>query len=240
MSRSLLLFLMLLIGLLLAAELMASDQKSTPSPGWGGHGMAVFGGHEALYASHLPMFHAPHDAQVVLRFHLRDSAVDSALRAALVAHPELWTLDPEAFDLYRIAPDHPQPLRAFNARFVQGHFERGGRARFAAQAVVIDKVIIFRRLDDAPRTHSAGRYRMIGAGVEHFLVKEIDRRPDFDVIVALTSLRSRHQSKRPVITLATDSLEMPKSATLDAALRDQAGPAFTVDRVLYFETADLQ
>lgn len=49
----------------------------------GGHGMAVFGGREGLYASHLPMFHAPHDTQLLLRFHLADAAADRALRERL-------------------------------------------------------------------------------------------------------------------------------------------------------------
>ena len=51
--------------LVLAAGLPAISHAETPV---GGHGMAVFGGREGLYASHLPMFHTPHDSQILLRF----------------------------------------------------------------------------------------------------------------------------------------------------------------------------
>ena len=49
----------------------------------GQHGMALFGGKEGLYASHLPLFHAPHDHQVILRVHVADPTTDAALRVAL-------------------------------------------------------------------------------------------------------------------------------------------------------------
>jgi len=153
----------------------------------GGHGMAVFGGRQGLYASHLPMFHAPHDSQVVLRFHLADVAADQALRETLAREPRLWTFDPERFDLLRFAPGHARPLREFRARFFEGHFERGGRPQPADQRVVVDEVLWFRRLDATPREAAVGRYRLIGRRGEWFAFKAIDRRPDFDHIVRLQS-----------------------------------------------------
>jgi hypothetical protein len=153
----------------------------------GGHGMAVFGGREGLYASHLPMFHAPHDSQLVLRFHLADAGADQALRETLAREPRLWTFDPETFDLLRLAPGHAQPLRAFKARFFDGHFERGGKPQPAEQRVVVDEVLLFRRLDPTMRDAAVGRYRLVGQGEEWFAFKEIDRRPDFDHIVRLNS-----------------------------------------------------
>jgi hypothetical protein len=151
----------------------------------GGHGMAVFGGREGLYASHLPMFHSPHDSQVLLRFHLADAAADRALREALAREPRLWTFDPETFDLLRFSPGHEKPLREFKARFFEGHFERGGKPQAADQRVVVDEVLLFRRLSPALREAPTGRYRLIGTGRERFAVKIIDRRPDFDHIVRL-------------------------------------------------------
>jgi hypothetical protein len=151
----------------------------------GGHGMAVFGGREGVYASHLPMFHAPHDSQVLLRFHLVDAAADRALRESLAREPRLWTFDPEAFDLLRFTPGHARPLREFRARFFDGHFERGGKPQADEQRVVVDEVLLFRRLGAVPREAATGRYRLVGKDREWFAVKTIDRRPDFDHIVRL-------------------------------------------------------
>jgi hypothetical protein len=194
----------------------------------GGHGMAVFGGREGLYASHLPMFHAPHDSQVVLCFHVADAAADRALRETLATAPRLWTLDPERFDLLRLAPGHAQPLREFKARFFEGHFERGGRPQAGEQRVVVDEVLLFRRLSTTRRGAATGRYRLIGKGDEWFAFKTIDRRPDFDHIVKLASPQVRGEAE-----VALKGLAKPD----DALQRAFKARGLTE---LYFETGDLR
>ncbi len=208
--------------------------------GWGSHGMAVFGGHEGLYASHLPMFHAPHDTQVIIRFHLQDPAVDAQLRHALAQKPELWTLDPEEFDLLRLAPGHTEPLKQFTARFVQGHFERGGKERFTGQTAIIDEVILFRRLSATERKLTDGRYHVIGKGREHFLIKEIDRRPDFDLIVALKPNAKFMQTLPDIVLLPNDALNAPTATAWRHALQIQNAARVSFSKTLYFETEDLK
>jgi len=192
----------------------------------GGHGMAVFGGREGLYASHLPMFHAPHDSQIVLRFHLADVAAERRLREELAARPRLWTLDPETFDLLRLGPGHAQPLREFKARFFEGHFERGGRPQPGEQRVVVDEVLLFRRLSPAAREAATGRYRLIGRGSEWFAFKLIDRRPDFDHIVKLEA-----PTQRGEVEVGLQGLVRP-----DPRRAFQAQAATEI----YFETGDLR
>ncbi len=232
----------------------AAAQAVAKPAGYGSHGMAVFGGRDGLYASHLPMFHAPHDAQVLLRFHLADVAVDAKLRAQLARKPELWTLEPELFDLHRLGPAQADPLKQFSARFVQGHFERGGAERFAGQTVVVDEVLWFKRLDTKPAAvstavHSAGHYLLVGKGREYFAVKEIDRRPDFDVIVAMKPLRhpladgiaqKLTVNKLPQFELATDDLQPPSVGKMQAALAHQGAAVLQPAKTLYLETDDLK
>jgi hypothetical protein len=195
---------------------------------FGGHGMAVFGGREGLYASHLPMFHAPHDSQVLLRFHLADAAADQALREALARAPRLWTFDPEPFDLLRLGPGHVQPLRAFQARFFDGHFERGGKPQAGEQRVVVDEVLLFRRLNPAPREAATGRYRLVGQGSEWFAVKTIDRRPDFDHIVRLHAPQARGESEVPLRGVARPNAAVQRAFKASRATE------------IYFETDDLR
>lgn len=242
-----------------SAMAFAADAPSPPAAakpvGYGSHGMAVFGGRDWLYASHLPMFHVPHDTQVLLRFHLADPSVDASLRSRLALRPQLWTLDPEHFDLHRLKPGHEQPLKQFGARFVQGHFERGGMERFAGQTVVVDEVLLFKPLDFKPTSearvgHSAGSYLLLGAGREFFAVKEIDRRPDFDTIVAMKPLPQAKQPKieggalaRTLVSrflLPTNDLKAPTQSSLQSALQAQVGGTLKVGKTLYFETDDLK
>lgn len=192
----------------------------------GGHGMVAFGGREGLYASHLPMFHAPHDSQVVLRLHLADAAADRALRETLAREPRLWTLDPERFDLLRFAPGHARPLREFQARFFEGHFERGGTPQPAHQRVVVDEVLLFRRLSATPREAAVGRYRLIGRGAEWFAFKHIDRRPDIDHIVRLDRPGRRGEVDVPLPGLARPGVQ--------AAFQARAAME------IHFETEDLR
>lgn len=194
----------------------------------GGHGMAVFGGREGLYASHLPMFHTPHDSQLLLRFHLADAAADRALRDTLAREPRLWTFDPETFDLLRFAPGRAKPLREFKARFFEGHFERGGKPQPADQRVIVDEVLLFRRLDPAQREAATGRYRLIGKGSEWFAFKRIDRRPDFDHIVRLDAPQVRGE-----VEVALQGVVKP-----DAAVQ-RAFKAKGLTEI-YFETDDLR
>jgi hypothetical protein len=203
----------------------------------GSHGMAVFGGKAGLYASHLPMFHSPHDTQLVLRFHLADTVQDATLRKALDTKPTLWTLDPERFDLLRFKPGHANPIKQFRARFVEGHFERGGKERMAGQTVVVDEVLVFRRLSTALRSTSVGRYVLVGADTEWFAVKEIDRRPDFDHIVRLSGGAA---PKANAFRVPVATLNQPETAALNAALVQQLGPGWRTEQTLYFETGDLQ
>lgn len=218
-----------LLGLLAALPLAATAAPAAPADtAVGRHGMAVFGGREGLYASHLPMFHAPHDSQIVLRMHLADAAADRALREELAARPRLWTLDPETFDLLRLAPGHAEPLRSFEARFFEGHFERGGRLQPGTQRVVVDEVLLFRRLDPALRQAATGHYHLIGRGDEWFAFKRIDRRPDFDHIVRLQSPRAKRDAQ-----VRLQGLTAP-----DAAVQRAFGARGLTP--LYFETGDLR
>lgn len=215
-------------GLLLAGSAAAAK----PGPTWGSHGMALFGGKDALYASHLPMFHPPHDYQVVLQVHVADPKLDAALRQRLDGKTALWTIDPEKFELDRLAPGAAAPVRAFKADLVDGHFERGGKTQYAGATVVVDKVLMFRKLSpDAARRDNA-RYVQLGSGKQRYLVKEIDSRPDFDHIVAITSAAGA--SNAPVV-LPKHELD---ETTADALAR--ALPGAKVSGTVYFDTADLK
>ena len=222
-----------LAGALLATCTLPLLSAHAADKTYGTHGMALFGGQEGLYASHLPMFHAPHDYQVILQIHIADPATDAAVRQRLDGKDALWTIDPEKFELSTLAPQAKAPRKEFQADLVQGHFERGGNTQYKAARVVIDKVLVFRQLDDKPSNASMSRYMQIGSGTQRFLIKEIDSRPDFDHIV----------SYRAAPGAPTASVQGRKWG-IQAAGNDALAMAQKVNRAaiggtIYFETEDL-
>jgi hypothetical protein len=199
-----------------AALLAANAALAQNDTSYGTHGMAMFGGKDAIYVSHLPMLHPPHDAQVVAKIRFEDKQLDASLRAQLDGKTALWTINPEKFELNRLAPGAARPIRTFKADVVAGHFERGGVSKHIGAQLVVEEVIIYRKLSAGQRTSATSTYRPVGT----FLVKEIDSRPDFDHIVLL-----RKPASAPV-TVRKEGLREP-------ALPDAVGS-------VYFDTADLK
>lgn len=218
--------------LILVLLLCCSAVAGAASPSFGQHGMALFGNNDGLYASHLPMFHAPHDVQLILELRLADPALDRAVRARLDGKPVLWTLSPEDFELDRLAPGNANPLKSFKADLVLGHFERGGSTVYKGVVVMVDRVLYYRKLSAAARMSDAARYMQVGGDKQRFLVKEIDSRPDFDHIVAISTGAAT----------ARDPLLLPKAGIVQpapAALL-QALPGASLIGTIYFETDDLK
>lgn len=201
---------------------------------YGNHGMALFGGQEGLYASHLPMFHAPHDFQVILQIHIADKATDAALRKRLDGNAALWTIDPEKFELSALAPEAEKPRKEFRADLVQGHFERGGSTRYKGAKVVIDKVLLFRQLNSQPHDNTLARYMQFGSGKQRFLVKEINTRPDFDHIVAYSAAPGAPTAP---ILVRKWGMKQPGNDALAMALKANIA---AIGGTVYFETGDLK
>ncbi len=218
-----------------SASKESSNKKASH---WGLHGMLIFGGKEGLYASHLPMMHAPHDRQLIFRFHLLDEKTDKALRTSLARTPEVWTLEPEQFDLNRLQANAPNALQQFTGRLVQGHFERGGKERYTQQTIIVDEIIVFNTLASKEQTQSAGHYYVIGTGNEKFLMKKIDRRPDFDILISLKPVPNSKTVSE--ILLPTNTLKRPDTQLLDETLAHQLGKEWKVRKLIYFETDDLR
>ena len=232
----------LALALPLAAALLAAPAvRAQEASSMGEHGMLLFGGRDGLFLSHLPMFHRPHDTQVVLQVHLADPGHDAALRRELAARPQVWTVVPERFELDRLAPDAGRPLRSFRADIVQGHFERGGRTIHSGDGVVVDRVVLDHRLAPTGGPGATLAYRVVDAGPaarEHFLVHWIATRPDADhVLRVLTPARA---ALPPQVELARGDSLAATPLALQRALRQAGSRSARVDRTIYLETGDLE
>ncbi len=146
------------------------------------HGMLVVNAGPTVYLSHLPMFHAPHDYQLIVEADL-GSALASTLAADQAANPgeKLYTLIPEAFDLAAMVKS-PKP---FKAALFRGHFERGGKQVGSSRTVTFTKTVIFKRLDPAAKPPVHASYLLFGGTDGYFLAHLVDGKPSHDHILSV-------------------------------------------------------
>jgi hypothetical protein len=185
--------------------------------------MFVFG-RETVFLSHLPMFMAPHDAQLLLEVALEDPSGGSLLdawRRERADHPveRLYTMMPEKFGLSTLYLPDPPARDAFRARFFRGHLERGGEVipELADAVVRVTGVPYARRFDRSGKPEDL-TYRLVGRGEERFLVHLISEPPDFDQILATELAGSPPDDE--VVRVGVDVVLPGRPNTAGARLRD--------------------
>lgn len=147
------------------------------------HGMVVFGA-QTTYASHLPMFHAPHDQQAVFQITLENSGrkptveIYEELKKS-TDDSSLFTLLPAEFNLSELIASGNGKIEA---TLYHGHFEKGGTP-IGPLYVHVSKVIYSKKLskDSLPN----GNFVVFGSGDEHYAVKEIGAVGSYDAIVSV-------------------------------------------------------
>ncbi|MGE3260614.1 MAG: hypothetical protein AB7K68_02435 [Bacteriovoracia bacterium] len=146
------------------------------------HGMLVLGT-EKIYLSHLPMFHAPHDSQVIFEAEF-DAATMAQLKASKEASREtVYTLVPEPFALGEmVAKPH-----SFGAELYRGHFERGGTLIAENVKVSAPKVLFRQKLKPETLPAKAFSGFFFGSGGKGWLAHVIHGKPDFDQFVEVDS-----------------------------------------------------
>ncbi|KUG07377.1 hypothetical protein [Solirubrum puertoriconensis] len=209
----------------------------------GVHGMLVFGTGR-VYASHLPMFHSPHDYQVLLEIILSDSA-RAAYTTSRRKFPDeqVYTLEPEKF----VLPAMLQQPRPFKATLYRGHFERGGTPIAGGVTVRIAKVLYAKQLQANPDPETKAEYVLVGNEQEQFLVHRIGARPNFDQVlrVSLPDARTRKQLAQqgslvltqPRLAASAEPITTPATITGEVAGRKAA---LRASGSLYLEHEDLK
>ncbi len=205
------------------------------------HGMLIFG-KGPVYVSHLPMYHRPHDYQVILKVSLGEN--ESALVKDMEQNPNepVYTIEPERFEL----PAMVKALSSFKATVYRGHFERGGKPIFKA-TVTPTKVVTFKKLNPTEAQPKELGMLVFGEGTEYFAAHVITKQPNFDQIVALQEPTAAQKiaierlGGTQVVSgrqlLDTDPL-MDGAHFPAPAMRPET--PFQVTKVIYTETGDLE
>jgi hypothetical protein len=142
------------------------------------HGMFLFGGRH-LYASHLPMFHSPHDYQFIFELKWGQGSDPAALQnfqALLVQGLDFFTLEPEVMDL---VPVMQGQKTQFRAQLYASHFERGGEP-LGSVVVEVSKIIVARKLN--PQDPNFEQFLIFGEEGEHYAAHLIGGKPSYDWI----------------------------------------------------------
>jgi hypothetical protein len=205
------------------------------------HGMFLFG-KSKTYLSHLPMFHAPHNYQVLLEVELPSSAKEKYLGSGENDPKEsIYTIIPEVFSLTRLAEE----LKSFKAQIFKGHFERGGVPITEQVLMKVTKVLLFKKLDPMAAVPELAHYHLIGNQFEQFIIHTISAKPDFDHIAQVSV--NNIQNQLPLIENQALALKLQVSnlSPLEEATQYSGQPHnspainLEVTKILYTEFGDL-
>jgi hypothetical protein len=186
----------------------------------GSHGMLVVGT-DVVYLSHLPMFHAPHNYQLIFEAALDDDVLADYRRDSGSHTDTYYTLVPTG---RWVLPNTIVVGARFEADLYRGHFERGGTPIRQGIEVTVRRIVHFRRFDPGHMPDPT-QWIAFGRGREHFLAHRIEGAPDMDQVVQLSSPPADGQLVR-----------LPQSGALKTG---DSVPSGTVQRVIYTEYGDL-
>lgn len=237
----------LLASLLLISGIAKADRPAT-------HGMLLFGD-QVTYASHLPMFHAPHDYQLIMKLELLDVGKLKTLekyKQAKLQGTMLFTLVPEIMDLSKVIDGSK---KSFSAEVFAGHFERGGQ-NLGQVLVKVSKItysakLAANQLPSQPFQNES--YLLFGEAGEYFGAHLIKGKPSFDAVVSVSQPTkmlnvpcNRRNCPDPIAVPITDS-QLPltvRSSVTAPASGDFLGSPFkdvhaTVKTSIYYEEDEL-
>lgn len=196
----------LLIFVFFCGILTANAQHEMPTDKPSTHGMLLFGG-EKIYVSHLPMFHSPHDYQIILELEL-SKADKQKYVADKIKNPNYptYTIEPEKF----VLPDMVNNPKPFKINLYRGHFERGGTPILTNITVKIVQVVYFKKFKPEEAKTKTTDFILFGNPKEQFLAHQISNKPDFEQIIEVkTNLSAFIKTEKCVVINLDDTQNNP-------------------------------
>jgi hypothetical protein len=203
------------------------------------HGMLVFG-KEKIYASHLPMFHSPHNYQIILELEF-DKDIQNLFVTDQEKNPEYttYTIEPEQF----ILPDMIHNPKPFKANLYRGHFERGSTKIASDIIVTIKNVIYYDKFNANKERATANTFILFGNEKESFIAHRITNKPDFDQIIQVKTAATpllENKKYEQIIVNKTENSPIGVSGN-DIEVTDNSNPyTITLLKQLYLEFDDLK
>lgn len=206
------------------------------------HGMLIVG-RSKIYLSHLPMFHSPHDYQVILEARFSQKGQNAYLESQANSDETVYTLVPESF----VLPEMVRSPRPFQAQIYKGHFERGGAVIADNVTVTIDRVLYFKKFSLNEAKPKNGSYVLFGNESEMFLAHSIKAKPDFDQVLQVETSPDLSEVLKTENSVPVDfpnllNVPIDVHESLDANISNAnqiLRPHLKIQKMIYLETGDL-
>jgi hypothetical protein len=149
------------------------------------HGMLIFGG-GPIYLSHLPMFRAPHDLQLIIEVEFvgAENPQEIYVKDHARSGEKVYTWVPKRFVLSDLLDSSAGPP-TMQGKIFRGHFEREGTAITGDVRCVVRRVIHSHRLSAAGPRDSQLQYSVFGSPPKTFAAHRISGAPDFDQVISV-------------------------------------------------------
>ena len=176
------LFTMLLSATFFSIAETSAEEPAPPPPldpkYMGIHGMVLVANMSSMYASHLPMYHEPHNVQLIYTIENKNLSL-----MRLVLDADLVTIKPKPFNLQHLMRGEKFTVVA---DVYLGHFERGGMPTFKDLPLNFEKQLYLRSLDDPEKSHIRHKYDTVDLpNNKRLLVHRIQTAPSYDQLILL-------------------------------------------------------
>lgn len=161
-----------------SVSVCAEDKQPEPlDPAYEGiHRMLLINNGSTLYASHLPLYKKPHDAQIIYKIEPKDNAL-----VFLVRDADMVTIKPEKFNLQRLMRGERVTVKA---DVYLGHFERGGSLTYEQVEITFSELEYLRMLEPSDKPTAKQVYDSVPLrGSARLLVHQIQGLPSYDQIL---------------------------------------------------------
>lgn len=172
--------LILILTLFVVTLAYAEDEKQPPplDPAYEGiHGMALIQKGSTVFASHMPLYHKPHDYQILYKLENKDVNLLQVIR-----DNQLVTFQPETFNLERLVRGEKVQIKG---DVYIGHFEREGMKVYSDVTLTFDKQLFVRQLQELPVSGRIQEYTAVeyNRKSDRLYVHHIQQQPSYDHII---------------------------------------------------------
>lgn len=142
----------------------------------GVHGMVLMNKASTIFAYHLPLYHKPHDVQLLYKLDVKNVAL-----VHLVRDNDMVTIKPKPFNLQRLMRGEKIALEA---DIYIGHFERDGMLVYENMTLNFAKQLYMRKLDDISPSSNNQEYDVVSYRKNNKIyIHKIQQAPSFDHLI---------------------------------------------------------